>query len=101
MCLETKACCRGPVGARDANRFPTTSTLWPVFVPEKSETSIDKILVDGADAVALGRFSLVVKADGRHLSKLVAFHFTVEFTVELGTWSGCTCTRTPTWSLGP
>ncbi|MEV6761910.1 hypothetical protein AB0N16_14935 [Streptomyces sp. NPDC051105] len=28
---------------------------------------------------------------------LVAFHFTVE----LGTWSGCTCTRTPTWSPGP
>lgn len=78
LCLETKACCRGPVGARDANRFPTTSTLWPVFVPEKSETSIDKILVDGADAVALGRFSLVVKANGRHLSMLVAFHFTVE-----------------------
>ncbi|MEU9473751.1 hypothetical protein AB0D78_45930 [Streptomyces avermitilis] len=49
-----------------------------MFVPEKSETSIDKILVDGADAVPLGRFSLVVKANGRHLSMLVAFHFTVE-----------------------
>ncbi|MFH9969225.1 nuclear transport factor 2 family protein [Streptomyces mirabilis] len=53
-------------------------TLWPVFVPEKSETSIDKILVDGADAVALGRFGLVVKANGRHLGMRVAFHFTVE-----------------------
>jgi ketosteroid isomerase-like protein len=49
-----------------------------VFVPERSETSIDKILVDGADAVALARFSLVVKANGRHLSKLVVFRFTVE-----------------------
>ncbi|MEU9151964.1 hypothetical protein AB0D59_15785 [Streptomyces sp. NPDC048417] len=96
MCLETKACCRGPVGARDTNRFPF-KTLWPVFVPEKSETSIDKILVDGADAAALGRFSLAVKANGRHVGMLVAFHFTVE----LGTWSGCTCTRTPTWSPGP
>ncbi|WP_406164884.1 nuclear transport factor 2 family protein [Streptomyces sp. NBC_00996] len=53
-------------------------TLWPAFVAAQSETSIDKIVVDGADAVALGRFSLVVKANGRRFSMPVAFHFTVE-----------------------
>ncbi|MFI6495012.1 nuclear transport factor 2 family protein [Streptomyces sp. NPDC050564] len=53
-------------------------TLWPAFVAAQSEASIDKIVVDGADAVALGRFSLVVKANGRRFSMPVAFHSTVE-----------------------
>jgi len=81
---------RRPVSERPAGGFFGCSV-------RATPTASPTILVDGADAVALGRFSLVVKADGRHLSKLVAFHFTVE----LGTWSGCTCTRTPTWSPGP
>lgn len=49
-----------------------------LHVPGKSETSIDKILVDGSDAVALGRFAHTVKATGRSYSMLVAFHLTVE-----------------------
>lgn len=36
-------------------------TLWPMIVPENGETSFDKILVHGADAVALGRFGYLVR----------------------------------------
>jgi hypothetical protein len=49
-----------------------------LHVPGKSEASIDKVLVDGSDAVAVGRFAHTVTATGRSYSMLVAFHFTVE-----------------------
>jgi hypothetical protein len=49
-----------------------------LHVPGKSEASMEKVLVDGSDAVALGRFAHTVTATGRPYSMLVAFHFTVE-----------------------
>jgi uncharacterized protein len=49
-----------------------------LHVPGKSEASIDKIVVDGSDAVALGRFAHTVKSTGTAYSMLVAFHLTVE-----------------------
>ncbi|MDX6328754.1 MAG: hypothetical protein QOI83_1137 [Streptomycetaceae bacterium] len=39
-------------------------TLWPVFA--------------AGSAVTLGRFSHIVKANGRRYSTLVAFHFNIE-----------------------
>ncbi|MET8537444.1 hypothetical protein ABZV67_38135 [Streptomyces sp. NPDC005065] len=53
-------------------------TLGSAFDPAKGATSMDKFLVDGADALALCTFSLVVKANGRHFNMPVAFQFTVE-----------------------
>ncbi|MFF0142180.1 nuclear transport factor 2 family protein [Streptomyces sp. NPDC005227] len=52
--------------------------LGSAFDPAQGGTNIDKILVDGADAVALCTFSLVVRSNGRRFSMPVAFHFTVE-----------------------
>ncbi|WP_229698385.1 nuclear transport factor 2 family protein [Wenjunlia tyrosinilytica] len=51
--------------------------MWPTFVESESETAIDNILVDGADAVVLGRFSHTVKANGRRFGTPVAIHLTV------------------------
>jgi ketosteroid isomerase-like protein len=53
-------------------------TLWPVFVPGESDVVMDKVIVEDADAVALGRFTHTVKANGRRFSTPVAFHLTVE-----------------------
>ncbi|MEH0935786.1 nuclear transport factor 2 family protein [Micromonospora psammae] len=51
--------------------------LWPALVAGASEITFDKVLVDGADAVALGHFTHTAKATGRRFSTPVAFHFTV------------------------
>jgi ketosteroid isomerase-like protein len=51
--------------------------MWPVFVPGESEAAIHTILVDGSDAVALGRFTHTVQANNRRFSTQVAFRFTV------------------------
>ncbi|ARF56565.1 nuclear transport factor 2 family protein [Streptomyces gilvosporeus] len=40
--------------------------------------TVERILADGADAVALGRMSHVVKATGRTFASPFAFHLTVE-----------------------
>jgi hypothetical protein len=48
-----------------------------LHVPGESEAQVDKVLVDGCDAVTLGRIAHTVKATGTHYSMLVAFHFTV------------------------
>ncbi|WP_405580696.1 nuclear transport factor 2 family protein [Streptomyces sp. NBC_01190] len=53
-------------------------TLWPVFVHDESEVSVDKMLVDGPDLVAVGKSSHTVAANGRRLTTLMAFRFTVE-----------------------
>jgi uncharacterized protein len=68
------------IGHRSARRqIPEViKIIGGVHVPGKSEASIQKILVDGSDAVALGRFTHTVTATGHPYSMLVAFHFTVE-----------------------
>jgi ketosteroid isomerase-like protein len=47
-------------------------------VPEKNASSVTKILVDGADAVALGYIGQTVKASGRAYTCAFALHLTVE-----------------------
>ncbi|SEG76483.1 hypothetical protein SAMN04489712_111169 [Thermomonospora echinospora] len=47
-------------------------------VREKNGTTVDRILVDGADAVVLGRIVQTVKATGREYASPVALHLTVE-----------------------
>jgi ketosteroid isomerase-like protein len=53
-------------------------TMWPVFVPGASEVVMDKVIVEGPEAVALGRFTHTVAANGRRFSTPVAFHLTVD-----------------------
>ncbi|GAA5194311.1 hypothetical protein GCM10023322_58370 [Rugosimonospora acidiphila] len=52
-------------------------TMWPVFVAGESEVAIDQVVVEGADAVALGHFTHTVKANGRRFGTPVAMHLTV------------------------
>jgi len=48
-----------------------------LHVPGESETETYKTLVDGPDAVRLGRIAHTVKSTGTRYSMLVAFHLTV------------------------
>jgi len=48
-----------------------------LHVPGESESETRQILVDGSDAVVLGRIGHTVKATGRRYDMLVAFHLTV------------------------
>ncbi|HEY2096912.1 MAG TPA: nuclear transport factor 2 family protein [Pseudonocardia sp.] len=68
------------IGRRsDRRQIPEViKIIGSLHVPGKSEATIEKVLVDGSDAVALGRFAHTVTATGRPYSMLVAFHFTVE-----------------------
>jgi uncharacterized protein len=52
--------------------------LWPAFVPGESETEIHKVLIDGPDAVILGRFTHTMKSNGRRFTTPVALHLTVD-----------------------
>jgi NAD(P)H dehydrogenase (quinone) len=52
--------------------------LWSAMVPGEIQMSVDKILVDGPDAVALGHVASTAKATGRRFSTPEAFRFTVE-----------------------
>ncbi|MET7519011.1 hypothetical protein ABZS88_37385 [Streptomyces sp. NPDC005480] len=62
--------------------------------PAQGQTSIDLILVDDANAVALGTFSLVVKDNGRRFS-MPSRSTSLS---SRGAWS--TSTSTPAWSPG-
>jgi hypothetical protein len=57
-------------------------TLWPVFAADSEVIS--------------GRFSRIVKANGRHYSTLVAFHFSIEAAHLVRLRPG----RAATWSPG-
>ncbi|MFC4019220.1 nuclear transport factor 2 family protein [Micromonospora sp. GCM10011542] len=52
--------------------------LWPALVAGESVVEFHKLLVDGADAVWLGRFTHTVQANKRTFTTPVAFHFTIE-----------------------
>ena len=53
-------------------------TLWSHFALEHSRAQIDKLLLDGEDAVALGRFSHVARTTGQAFSTPFAMHLTVK-----------------------
>jgi ketosteroid isomerase-like protein len=47
-------------------------------VPEANVASVDGVLVDGADAVVLGRLHRTAKPTGRRYTAAIALHLTVE-----------------------
>jgi ketosteroid isomerase-like protein len=51
--------------------------LGPAFIPDKAEMSIEKILADDSDVVALAYLGQTVATNGRSFRMRVAFRFTV------------------------
>lgn len=56
---------------------PYLRSMWSHFKPGQSEVRIDKILVDGEDAVVLGHFSHVIVSNDRQMATPVAMHLAV------------------------
>ena len=52
-------------------------TMWPHFVPGKSESILESIVISGNEAVVFGRFKHSVASTGRSFETEVALHFTV------------------------
>ena len=52
-------------------------TLWSLCDTTQTENTVHKVVVDGADAVALGVFAQTVRSTGRRLTTPVALHITV------------------------
>jgi ketosteroid isomerase-like protein len=52
-------------------------TMWSHFRTDQSTASIDRIVVEGEEAVALGTFSHVANTTGRRFTTPVAMHLTV------------------------
>jgi uncharacterized protein len=53
------------------------NTLWSVCDTAQTENIVHKVVIDGADAVALGVFAQTVRSTGRRLTTPVALHITV------------------------
>ena len=53
------------------------TTLWSLCDTAQTENTVHKVVVDGADAVAVGVFAQTVRATGRRLTTPVALHITV------------------------
>ena len=53
-------------------------TLWPALTPGKSTTDLDKVIVEGDDAVVLATFHHTAKPTGIAFTTPVAMYVTVE-----------------------
>ena len=52
-------------------------TMWPAFVPGQSTATVDKVMIDGDDAVVFSSFSHTVAKNGRRLHTPAALHLTI------------------------
>lgn len=52
-------------------------SMWPVYVPGKSTATLDKVVIDGDDAVVFSSFSHTVAKNGKRLNTPAALHLTV------------------------
>ena len=52
-------------------------TLWSAFVPGRSTATVDKLVIDGDDAVVFSSFSHVVAKNGKRLNTPAALHLTI------------------------
>jgi uncharacterized protein len=52
-------------------------TMWPAFVPGQSTATVDKVVIDGDDAVVFSTFSHTVTKNGRRLNSPTALHLTI------------------------
>ena len=51
-------------------------TMWPAFVRGQSTATVDKIVINGDDAVVLSSFSHTVAKNGKRLKTPAAMHLT-------------------------
>ena len=52
--------------------------LWPALAPGKSSTDLNKVIVEGGDAVVLATFHHTAQSTGTAFTTPVAMHVTVE-----------------------
>jgi uncharacterized protein len=52
-------------------------TMWPAFAPGQSTATVDKVVVNGDDAVVFSSFSHTVARNGKRLNTPAAMHLTV------------------------
>jgi ketosteroid isomerase-like protein len=52
-------------------------TMWPAYVPGQSTATVDKVVIDGDDAVVFSTFSHTVIKNGRRLTNPAALHLTI------------------------
>jgi uncharacterized protein len=52
-------------------------TMWPAFAPGQSSATVEKILIDGADAVLFSHFTHTVARNGKRLNTPAALHLTI------------------------
>ena len=52
-------------------------TMWPAYVPGQSTATVDKVVIDGDDAVVFSTFSHTVTKNGRRLNNPAALHLTI------------------------
>ena len=52
-------------------------TMWPHFIAGKSESKLEKIIIEDNDAVVFARFTHYVKSTGRGFETEAALHFTI------------------------
>jgi ketosteroid isomerase-like protein len=51
--------------------------MWPAFVPGESTATVDKVVIDGDDAVIFSSFSHTVARNGKRLHTPAAMHLTI------------------------
>jgi ketosteroid isomerase-like protein len=52
-------------------------TMWPAYVSGQSTATVDKVVIDGDDAVVFSIFSHTVIKNGRRLNNPAALHLTI------------------------
>jgi uncharacterized protein len=52
-------------------------TMWPAFVPGQSTAAVDKVVIDGDDAVLFASFTHTVASNGQRLNTPAAMHLTI------------------------
>ncbi|MGW1840553.1 nuclear transport factor 2 family protein [Streptomyces sp. NPDC002067] len=57
---------------------PYFTTMWPHFAAGRSRAELERVLVDGGDAVLLAVFTHTVAANGEEFTTPVAIHLAVE-----------------------
>lgn len=57
---------------------PYFTTMWPHFAPGRSKVVLERVVVDGGDAVLLAVFTHTVAASGKEFTTPVAMHLMVE-----------------------
>ncbi|MFD8799928.1 nuclear transport factor 2 family protein [Streptomyces atroolivaceus] len=57
---------------------PYFTTMWPHFVPGKSEVALERVIVDGGDVVLLAVWTHTVVATGKEFTTPAAMHLMVE-----------------------